>query len=251
MQRLDRQIRPDQRGQRVSVQGQGPLDGGAGQRRQPEQGAVRPDLGAEAGRARRPGDVSATADATPAAEDWTYDKMLQVAEACQKDRQDVRHRSGRHRRFGGHGRLDVRRVRRRGRQRQGRHHGEVRRGAPGAGIRPEAGQVPAGRRGQLRRCVEQPRADLGQERADLESAFGLGGGEARRAEGCRRLLDVPGAEGPEGPLRAAGRVLLGRVELRAEQVGGEGTDRVPVAAREAWRRGAMRRWATTCRRSPA
>ena len=45
------------------------------------------------------------------------------------------------------------------------------------------------------------------------------------------LLDVLGADGSEGPLRADADVLLGRLEVQPEQVGGEGTDRVPDAAR--------------------
>ena len=67
---------------------------------------------------------------------------------------------------------------------------------------PEAGEVLPGGRGELRRCVEQPRADLGQERADLQSAVGLGGGEARRAGRGGGLLDLPGAGGSEGPVHA-------------------------------------------------
>ena len=89
-------------------------------------------------------------------------------------------------------------------EREGRGHGRFGRGAAGAGIRAEAGEVPAGRCGQLRRCLEQPGADLRQERADLEPALGLGGRQARCAAGRGGLLDVPGAEGAEGPVHAAG-----------------------------------------------
>ena len=52
-----RQIRTDQRGERVSVQGQGPLDGGAGQLRHAEQGAVRAHLDPEGGGGHRRGEA--------------------------------------------------------------------------------------------------------------------------------------------------------------------------------------------------
>ena len=41
----------------------------------------------------------------------------------------------------------------------------------------------------LRRCLEQPGVDLRQERADLQPAVGLGGGEARCAGRGEGLLD--------------------------------------------------------------
>ena len=43
--------------------------------------------------------------------------------------------------------------------------------------------------------------------ADLQSAVGLGGRQARRTEGCRGLLDLLRAEGTQGPLRAVRHVL--------------------------------------------
>ena len=114
---------------------------------------------------------------------------------------------------------------------KGDDHRQVGRGAPDAGIRPAVGEIPAGQRGQLRRRVQQPGVDLRAKRADLEPALGLGGGQARRAQGGRGLLDVPCTEGAGGALPAARRVLLGHLELQPEPVGGEGTDRVPVPAR--------------------
>ncbi len=98
-----------------------------------------------------------------------------------------------------------------------------------AGIRAEAGEVLSGGRGQLRRRIEQPRVDLRQERADLQSAVGLGGGEARCAAGGGGLLDVPGAVRPEGSLRSDAELLLGGLQVQPEQAGGKGADRVSDA----------------------
>ncbi len=74
-----------------------------------------------------------------------------------------------------------------------------------------AGQILPGRRGELRRCLEQPRPDLRQVRADLQSPIGLGGGEARRAAGCGGLLDLPRPERTEGQVPADLDLLLGRL----------------------------------------
>ena len=72
---------------------------------------------------------------------------------------------------------------------QGRHHGQVGQGAPGAGILQEAGAVPAAGRAGLGRRLQQQVADLRQGRADHEPAERLGGRQARRAAGRRAVLD--------------------------------------------------------------
>ena len=64
-------------------------------------------------------------------------------------------------------------------------------------------------------------ADLGQGRADHESAERLGRGQARRAAGRRAVLDPRHAGRAEGPLCAVPAVLLGHLELQQEQVGGQ------------------------------
>ncbi len=175
----DRQVRADQRGERVSVQGQGPLAGGADQRRHAEQGTVRADLDPEGGGGHRRGeDVSAVGGRHAGGRELDLRRDAEGGRGLPQGRQDFRHRPGRHRQLRRYRRRAVRGLRRRSDQRQGRHHSEVGRSARGAGIRPEAGEVPARRCGQLRRCVQQPRADLRAERADLESAIRLGGGEA-------------------------------------------------------------------------
>ena len=94
-----RQIRPDQRGERVPVQDQGPLDGGAGERRQPEQGTVRPDFVAEAGRARRPGDVPERRRCDAGRRGLDLRQDAAGRRGLPENGQDVRHRSGRHRRI--------------------------------------------------------------------------------------------------------------------------------------------------------
>ena len=98
----------------------------------------------------------------------------------------------------------------------------------------------AEQRRQLRRRLQQPGADLRPERADLQSAFGLGGGQARRPAGGRRLLALParrparrGASCPYVPY------FWGVWKFSQEQDRGQGTDRVPDAARE--RGGALQR----------
>ena len=80
---------------------------------------------------------------------------------------------------------------------------------------------------------QQQGADLGPGGADLQPALGLGGGGARRAEGRRAMLALPVAEGPERPLRSGAAVLLGHLEILAEQGGGEelGAASVGEAAR--------------------
>ena len=56
--------------------------------------------------------------------------------------------------------------------------------------------------------------------ADLQSAVGLGGGGARCAKRCRAIVDLPAAEGAEGTLPRGGAVLLGHLEILAQQIGG-------------------------------
>ena len=113
-------------------------------------------------------------------------------------------------------------------------------GAPGARILREARAVPAARRAGLGQRLQQQVPDLRQGRADHEPAERLGGRQARRAAGRRAMLDPRHAVGPEGPLRAVPAVLLGHLELRQEQVGGQEPARAPLAAarrsRRWWRR---------------
>ncbi len=90
-----------------------------------------------------------------------------------------------------------------------------------------------------RRRVQQPRADLRQERADLQPAIRLGGGEARRPGRREGLLDILRAIRSQGPLRADRHVLLGRLAVQQEPAGGEGTDHLPDGARAG--RGARQR----------
>ena len=61
----------------------------------------------------------------------------------------------------------------------------------------------------------------------------------------------PAPTGPEGPVRADAELLLGRLQVQPEQVGGEGADRVPDAARAGGAALRRDRRATTCRRMPA
>ena len=142
-------------------------------------------------------------------------------------------------------------VRRRAGRRQGQHHGQVRRGAPGARILRQGSRSSFRR---MRRPGTTPRTTSGWSRAgraDHEPAERLGGRQARRAAGRRAVLDARHAVGPEGPLRAVPAVLLGHLELRAR------TSRRRRAcwcicrsrrrSRSWWRRAA----ATTCRPSPS
>src|SRR5712671_5969755 len=95
----------------------------------------------------------------------------------------------------------------------------------------EAGALPAARRLCLGRRLEQQDPGVGPVGADHEPAFGLGSGEARRAENRRAIVDLPGAERAEGPLRAVPAVLLDGVGVLAQQAGGEEPPVAPVAAR--------------------
>ena len=88
---------------------------------------------------------------------------------------------------------------------------QIRRHAPSAGIRPAVGEILSVRCGQLRRCVEQPRVDLGQDSLDLQSAVRLGRRQARQPGCRRRLLDISRAGRPQRPLLANVKLLLGRV----------------------------------------
>ena len=142
----------------------------------------------------------------------------------------LRLRVGQHRRQPDLGR-HVRCIRRRSGERQGRDHRRVRQRHGGDGIRAEDDQVHAARCGELGRCLEQPRPDLGQGGLYLEPALGLGGRQARRARCRGGLLDLPQSVGSEGPAGAAPAVFLGHLVVRAEQGRGEGPDRASVAAR--------------------
>ena len=71
----------------------------------------------------------------------------------------------------------------------------------------------------------------GKTCADLQPPIGLGGGKARRTTGCGGLLDIPRPERTEGPVPADLELLLGRLRIQPEQVGGKGPHHLPDAAR--------------------
>ena len=172
-------------------------------------------------------------ESTPdAAKDWTYDTQLKMAEAmfkagypigfgCGQNSTDANQTWGAT--FGAFG-ADLVNA-------KGEITIELGQRDGGDGILPEAGEVHAVGCGAVGRCLQQPRTDLRQGRADLESAVGLGGGQARCAAGRGGLLDLPQSDGTEGPAGAAPAVFLGDLEVRQEQVRGEGADRISVAAR--------------------
>src|SRR4029077_2274060 len=85
----------------------------------------------------------------------------------------------------------------------------------------EDGAVFPGERLRLGRRLEQQGADLRAERADLQRAVGLGGGQARRAEGSRAALDLPGAERAQGAAHLRAVPLLGDLEVFFKQGGGK------------------------------
>ena len=66
---------------------------------------------------------------------------------------------------------------------------------------------------------------------------------------AEQLLDARHAVGPEGPLRAVPAVLLGHLELRQEQAGGQEPAAAPLAAGGGREDGGGERAATICRRS--
>ena len=90
----------------------------------------------------------------------------------------------------------------------------------------------------------------GQRRADHEPAERLGGGQARCAAGRRAVLDARLPGRTQGPRRAVPALLLGHLELRQEQVGGQEPARAHVAAGARSRSWLPRAAATTCRPSP-
>src|SRR5260221_13621131 len=94
---------------------------------------------------------------------------------------------------------------------------------------PETGAAAPVRGLRLGRLVQQQGADLGPGRADLQPAFGLGGGGARRAESRRAVLAFSVAQRTKGSLRPGATVILGRLEILAEQIGGEEPVDVSVA----------------------
>ncbi len=79
--------------------------------------------------------------------------------------------------------------------------------------------------GQLRRCLKQPRADLRQQRPDLESAIRMGGSETRRPGGRQGLLDVPMSGRPERALHPLCLHVLRHLDMEQEQIPSEGIAR--------------------------
>src|SRR5438445_602356 len=59
-------------------------------------------------------------------------------------------------------------------------------------------------------------ADLGSGRLDHEPTGRLGGSSTRRSRDRRAAMDLPFAEGPEGPLRSDQFRLLGDLEILSE-----------------------------------
>ena len=171
------------------------------------------------------------AEYIPEMDEWTWETHLKAAEACQKVGMAFAIGLGTTGEFHRHIGCAVRCLRRGPDRCEGQRHRRFRRDARGVGACVAAGEGPAAGRGQLRRRLEQSRVDLRQERADLESALGLGGRETRCAAGGGGLLDLLGAQRTEGTVRAILTVVLGRLAVLAEQDGGEGTYRVPDGAR--------------------
>ena len=85
----------------------------------------------------------------------------------------------------------------------------------------EADGIPAVGRAGVGRWFQQQVADLGQGRADHESAERMGRGQARRAASRRAMLDPRLPGGSEGPLCALPSVFLERLEFLQEQGGGQ------------------------------
>ena len=229
-----------------------PLGRGADLVRQQPFAALRPHRPDEAAcRARRHQDVPGRRAARQGAADkWTWDFFSQAAEKCHKAGYPFGMPISTVQRRGAMGRRDVQRPRRAAGRRQGRHHRQKRR---------DAGRCSNGSRRLvpffpeerlcLGRRLEQQGADLGPERADLQRALGLGGGQARRAEGRRAIVDLPAAEGSEGPARLRPLPLLGDLELLAEQGGGEKPAAASVEQRLGREAGRRRARASTSRPS--
>ena len=124
-------------------------------------------------------------------------------------------------------------------------------GEAGARLVQEAGAGPAARRLRLGRFEQQQGADFRPGGADHEPALGLGGGGARRAEGRRAVLAFPLAEGAQGPLRSGAAVVLGDLEILAEQGGGEEPGAASVGEAPRSRSSSPAATATTSRASAA
>ena len=115
------------------------VDRRAGDRRQPDQGPVlahRPDEAAR--RHRHPGDVSGRRGAQGRRLDPRH--LPQGRRSLPQGRRAVRHRARHDHGLGRHGRRVLPCLRRRAGRREGQHHRQVRRGAPGARVLQEAGR---------------------------------------------------------------------------------------------------------------
>ena len=117
------------------------------------------------------------------------DAFLKAAEACHKAGVAFGVGLGQTSELGRHRGRVLPVVRRRAGRRQGQHHGQVRRGAAGARILHKAREVLSAGCAGLGRCLQQQVAGVRQGRADHEPAERLGGGQARRAEDRRAVLD--------------------------------------------------------------
>src|SRR5450755_4661995 len=85
-------------------------------------------------------------------------------------------------------------------------------------------------------------AGLWQRGPDYEPAERLGRGQARRAAGCRAMLDARLPVRPEGPLCTLPALFLERVEFLQEQGGGQEPADASVAAGCCREAGGGERW---------
>ena len=124
-------------------------------------------------------------------------RHLKAAEACHKAGFPSASGSARPTDNGRHVGRDLPVLRRQAGRRQGQHHGQDRRGAPGARLLQEARAVPAAGRAGLGRRLQQQVAGLRQGRADHEPAERLGGRQARCAADRRAAAGRTAC--PSGP----------------------------------------------------
>ena len=197
-------------------------------------------------------DVQALYPAGSAAEGRQLDRghLPQGRRSLPQGRLPVRHRPRADLRLGRYRRRLLPVVRRRARECEGRPHGQDRRGAAGARLLHARGEILSARRPVMGRCLQQQVAGVRPRRADHEPAERLGGGQARCAAGRRAMLDARLPGGSQGSRRAVPALLLGHLELRQEQVGGQEPARAHVAAGARSRSWLPPAAATTCRPSP-
>ena len=227
--RADQAERPSERHGHLSGARAERVARGAGDHRQPDPGALlahRPDEAAR--RHRRSSHVSGGRAAQGRRLDARY--VLQGRRGLPQGGLPVRHRARPDGGFGRRRRRHLPVLRGGARRCQREDHGQERSRAPGPRLLRAACPVLSARCGGLGQRFQQQVADLGPRRADPEPSERVGRGKARRAAGCRAVVDARHALGPEGPLRAVPAVLLGHLELQQEQVGGQEPARASFAA---------------------